>query len=295
MFNINGKNYAKSFILIIIIILISIYVSILKPIYNYDSSRIYNLTKVNDVYRVSLMNEFLDKQYVANSILVLGDSQANGFRYPTEDIFSTILSKKLNKKVINAAFRDARILDSIYVLEYLKSKNREFETIIFNINPAHPKEPDHYRLELKDWIDYKIGIFKNSNIFEDFPNNFNPETRPNFTFYEYPGLPNFFDMPKESLSLYLSHLEKLIILAKSISKKVIIYASPHYVGDFKRLHLDHVNIDQLEIKVQNMCKDNHVIFLKPDMTQKKYFDDIVHFNLHGHLKMAEILHSVITK
>jgi len=293
MFNIKGKNYLKGFVLISLSILLYMYVSILQPIYSYDSSRIYDITLVNDKYGVSLINKFLDKQYAKSSILVLGDSQPNGFRYPTKYIFSTVLSKKLDKKVINAAFGNARVLDHIYVLEYLKNKNREFETIIFNVNPAHLTEMNRRRFELNNAVDYKIGILKNNNAFKEFSNNFNPATKPDIAFYAYDSLPNFFDMPDESLDLYLLQLEEMIILAKSISKHVIIYAAPHCSEEIQRLNLDRVNINKLESKVLNICNENNVTFLKPEITEKKYFNDIVHFNSKGHIQMADILYRMI--
>jgi len=241
------------------------------------------------------MNKFLDKQYAENSILILGDSQPNGFKYPDKDIFSTLLSKKLNKKIINAAFRDARVLDSLYILNYLKSQNMHLDTIVYNVNPSHAKAPKQYRLDLNNSIDYRVGIFKNSNIFQDFPNHFNPIKTPNNSFYNYPSLPNFFDMPKKEEKLYLEELKKLITLAKSVSKHVIVYATSHYVEDFKRLGLNSSTLDKLEDKVLTICKENNVTFLKPAITEKKYFKDIVHFNNKGHKKMAEILYKVIEK
>ena len=295
MFNIKDKNYSRSFVLITLLILISIYISILKPIEDYNSSRVYNLLKVPASYRVSLMNKFLDKQYVENSILILGDSQPNGFKYPDKDIFSTLLSKKLNKKVINAAFRDARVLDSLYILSYLKSQEMHLDTIVYNVNPAHAKAPTQYRLDLNNSIDYKVGIFKNSNIFQDFPNHFNPTVTPNNDFYNYPSLPNFFDMPEKELKLYLIELKKLITLAKSVSNQVILYTTSHYVEDFKRLGLNSSTLDKLEDKVLTICKESNVTFLKPAITKKKYFKDIVHFNNKGHIKMSEILYNVIKK
>ncbi len=295
MFNIKDKNYSKSFVLIALLILVSMYISILKPIEDYNSSRIYNLTKVPKTYRVSLMNKFLDKQYVKNSILIIGDSQPNGFKYPDKDIFSTLLSKKLNNKVINAAFSDARVLDSLYILNYLKSKNMLLDTIVYNVNPAHIKEPASQRLDPNNSIDYKIGILKNSNIFQDFPNHFNPIKTPNNSFYNYPSLPNYFNMPEESLKLYLLELQKLIDIAKSISTQVIIYATPHYIEDFKRLDLNATKVHNIEGRVLNVCKDCGVIFLKPDISEKKYYKDIVHFNDKGHIKISDIFYKVIEK
>lgn len=295
MFSIKDKNYSKSFVLIALLILVSIYLSILKPIDDYSSDRIYNLLKVPAAYRISLMKFFLDKQYTENSTLILGDSQPNGFKYPDKDIFSTILSKKLNKKVINVAFRDARVLDSIHILGYLKSQDMRVDTIVYNVNPAHVKAPKQYRLDINNSVDYKVGILKNSNIFQDFPNHFNPTVAPNDDFYKYPSLPNFFDMPEKELKLYLIELKKLITLAKSISKQVIIYTTSHYVLDFKRLGLDSSTLDKLEDKVLNICKENNVTYLKPDIVEKKYYKDIVHFNSKGHINMAEILYLMIKK
>jgi len=295
MFNIKSRNYSKSFILVTILILLYIYIAILKPIEDYNSSRIYNLSKVPEIYRVSLMNRFLDKQYEKNSVLILGDSQPNGFRYPDKDIFSTLLAKKLQKRVINASFRDARVVDSIYVLNYLKSKNMPLDTIIYNVNPAHAKAPTQHRLDVNNSVDYRVGILKNSNIFQDFPNHFNPTITPNNDFYNYPSLPDFFIMPAEALALYLQELKKLITLAKSISKQVIIYATPHYEEDFKRLGLNGEKVKKLEAIVKTICKENNVTYLKPKLNQREYFKDIVHFNDKGHIEMTKILYRVINK
>jgi len=290
-----NKNYIKGFLYISLFILVYIYLSILKPIYYYDSSRIYELTKVQPIYRVSLMNAFLDKQYEKDSILILGDSQPHGFRYPTKDVFPTLLSKKLGKKVINAAFHDARILDSIYVLEYLKSKNRKFDTIVFNINHAHIKQPNLHKLEMEHPVHYTIGILKNSKNFEYFTHHFNPSRRPNFIFHKYTNIPNFFVMPDKDLALYLSQFQKLIMLAKSISTQVIIYATAHCTEDLKRLKLNSPTIGQLDNKIQNICRESNVTFLKPDIVKKEYFNDLVHFNSKGHRKMAEILYKIVKK
>ena len=295
MFNIKSKNYSKGFVLVTLFILISIYIAILKPIEDYNSSRVYNLAKVPKVYRVSLMNKFLDKQYEKNSILIIGDSQPNGFWYPDKDIFSTLLAKELNKKVINASFRDGRVLDSIYIVNYLKNKNMLFDTIIYNVNPTHVKETNHNRLGLNYMLDYKIGIFKNINVLQDFPNHFNPTVTPNNYFYNYPSLPNFFLMPPKALALYLEELKKFIVLAKSISKQVIIYATAHYEDDFKRLRLNGKMVEKLEDIVKTICKENNVTFLKPNINQREYFKDIVHFNDKGHIEMSKILYKTINK
>lgn len=293
MFYIKGKNYSIILIVTSLLVLAPIYISIFKQIDAYDSSRIYTITKVPDVYRVSLMNKFLDKQYLENSILVVGDSQPHGFGYPEKYIFSTILAKQLNRKVINAAFRDARIDDNIYTLKYLKNKNMQFKTIIFNVNPAHLQEPKQQRLELNSSVDYKIGILEDSKYFRNFTNHFKPTATPNITFHKYQLSPNFFDIPNKSLKLYLSQLKKLISIAKVISKQVIIYASPHCISDVKRLKLNSINIHNLDKEVLNLCQENNVTFLKPEITKKEYFGDIVHFNAKGHIEMAEILYQVI--
>ena len=293
MFYIKDKNYSKGFILISLLILFSIYMSILRPINDYNSSRIYDLKAIPEIYRVSLLKKFLDKQYVKNSILILGDSQPNGYMYPTKDIFSSILSKQLNKKVINAAFPDESITDNLYALEYLKSKNMHFETIIFNINHSHPQKDNHHHLDLNESIDYKIGILEISNTFKYFPNKFNPKTNPGDAFYQYPKLENYFNMPNKPFNLYLLRVKKLITLAKSISQRVIIYETAHCLEDVRRLKLNEVAEKKLGDKVANICQENNVTFLRTNITEKKYFKDIVHFNTKGHIKMAEILYNEI--
>jgi lysophospholipase L1-like esterase len=102
-------------------------------------------------------------------------------------------------------------------------------------------------------------------------------------------------MPKDALELYLQELKKFIYIAKTISKKVIIYATPHYEEEFKRLRLNGRMVLKLEAIVKTICKENNVTYLKPDLNQREYFKDIVHFNDKGHIEMTKILYEIINK
>ncbi len=290
MFKISAIHYNVGFISISILILFLIYLTIYIPINSYDSNRLYNLRVVPKIYRVSLLEKFLNKQYTKNSILILGDSQPSGYMFSTKDIFSTLLSKKLNLPVINAAFQDERIIDNLHTVKYAKTRHMQFNTIIFNINTANSKSPTFHRLDLNQSVDYKIGILKDSKTFKEFPNKFNPKTSLGDNFYQYPSLGNYFDVSESSLNIYLERVEKLINISKTIAKNVIVYETPYCQEDVKRLKLNELSVKRLSDNTKRICQENNVTFLKPNITEKKYFKDIVHFNSKGHLKMSEILY-----
>jgi hypothetical protein len=171
-------------------------------------------------------------------------------------------------------------------------KNMKFDTVIFNVNHSHPKTPTHHRLDLKTNTDYKVGILQNSNTFKEFPDKFNPKT--SITgFFQYKGLPRYFDMPLKNFKIYMDRVEKLILLAKLISKNVIIYETPHASKEVKRLNLNIKDMNMLSDKTKEICSKQDVIFLKPKITDNKYFNDIVHFSKKGHIQMAEILYETI--
>ena len=297
MFKIRAKYYVGGLVSISLAILLYVYLTIYISIDNYNSNRIYNLRAVPGIYRVSLLEKFLDKQYVKNSILILGDSQPNGHMYPTKDIFSTLLSKKLDQPVINAAFQDESITDNLHTVGYAKTRDMQFNTIIFNINPAHANISGHHRLDLNNSVDYKIGILKYSKNFKEFSNKFNPKKDPGDVFWQYPSLDNYFysDLSEFSLNIYLERVKKLIHISKTISKNVIIYETPHYHKDVKRLKVNELNFKKVNDNIKRICQENNVTFLKPDIKEKKYFKDVIHFNSKGHIEMSEILYNLIKR
>jgi len=292
MNKINNKKFIIFFIFLSFISLSIIYIVILTPIYNYKSDRIYNLREVPEKYRVSLLEHFINNRYIENSILILGDSQANGYNQPTEKIYSTLISEKLGKRVINTAIIDGSITDNIYVLNYMIKKNMKFDTIIYNINPAHPKNINHQRLDLKNNIDYRIGILQKSNIFREFSTKFNPKES-YIGFSKFPPVPDFFDMPLKSFEIYIDNVEKLILLAKSISKNVIIYETPHASKEGERLNVNIKDKNMLSDRAKYICSKHNIVFLKPKIEEDTFFNDIMHFNEKGHIKMGEILYDTI--
>ncbi len=290
-----NKRYVIQFISLSLLFLSLIWLLIYLPIHNYNSNRIYDLRAVPQRYRASLLEEFLVKQYTPNSILLIGDSQANGYRYPTDMVFSTLLAKKLHKKVINAAFRGERIQDNIYTLTLAKKHHMHFDTIIYNADPSHPREPSLHYINWKDNLNYKIGILKASNIFAQFSLKFNPTTAPNDDIHRYKNLDHYLDMNQTALNRYLKDLKKLISLSKSISKNVIIYYTPHCPSEVKRLKLNTKAATMFRNSVEKICKENNVTFLNPQIVEEKYYKDIVHLNSKGHIKMANILYNTIQK
>ena len=80
------KNKTYLVLLFFSIILIIIF-SIMKPlklIYNYKSNRMYDLRKIDEKYRLSLMQNYVDNNFLKKEILILGDSQSYGFLYPNK-------------------------------------------------------------------------------------------------------------------------------------------------------------------------------------------------------------------
>lgn len=293
MYEMNNRKYILFFIFLSSFCLSLIYISILKPIYEYNLDRIYDLRQVPIEYRVSLQEDFIDRTYERNTILILGDSHPYGYRHLPKRIFSRLLSKKLNQKVINIAFSDKSITDNVNTLNYIVSKNMKFDRVVFNVNQSHPKSPTSSRLDLLNKIDYKIGIFQNRKAFEIFIEYFNPKADYTGDFYQQKISPDYYDMPLESFSIYLDKVEQLISLAKLVSKNVIIYETPYAEEDAKRLQLNMKDMEMFTNEIQKICIKHNVVFLKPNISRIEYFDDLVHFSKKGHVKMADILYETI--
>ena len=289
MFNINRKKYSKYLLLITVIFYISSGLLAYYLIVGYDSNRIYNIRKVSKEYRVELVKDYIDRVYKKNSILFIGDSQPNGANFPTNKIFTTLLQKKLNKNVLNFAFQDARILDNLYILNYLKSNSMFFDKIIFNISPAEVKDSYFMRLEVKNNKNYKLAIFKDIKSFLKFGLMPNPISSPKESIHLI-KYNNYFDMNTTSIKLYSNKLLQLIELSKKISNEIIIYITPHsknaviYNNKNDLLTLKKFSNDMITI-----CENENIKCIQPDITDDKYYIDIVHFNSLGHIKMSNLL------
>ena len=104
MFKLNTKTYPWFLLVGTFFVLVLLAFYTFSLINKYDSHRIPNLRKVPTEYRASLVDNYLGRVYENDSILVLGDSQANGAQYPTEDIYSTLLQNSLDTQIFNLAF-----------------------------------------------------------------------------------------------------------------------------------------------------------------------------------------------
>lgn len=295
MIKLTNKLYVLMIILLPIIFLVSIFLIIYLYLKTYEDSRIYSIRKVPEEYRVSLINNFINDNYKKDSILLLGDSQPNGHMYPTKYIFSNLLENKLKKKIINLAFQDSRILDNIYIIEYLYQNNMRFETIIFNVNQSHIKQNDFSRLKEKGLFpkDFLIGIFVELKSFIQLVVTPNPRLKPSekiiFSKYE-----NYFEIEEERQKEYFDKLEIFINLAKKISDNVIIYITPHSINAVK-----HNNENDIEIlkkfsqDIIKFCENKDIKCIDIDITEDDYYIDIVHFNSKGHEKMSEIFYDIL--
>lgn len=286
----NKKFFVYSNIIVSILVVLIISSIIFFKIQNYNDNRIYNLRKVDKTYRVSLLESYIDRVYKNNSILILGDSQPNGHRFPKDKIFSTLLEKKLNKNIINMAFQDSRILDNLYVLEYCKRKNYKFETIIFDVNQAHIKQSDFQRLDVNNILDYRFGLMKDMKSFiriAFFPNPISISSEQ----ISFQKEPDYFKMNSVTINSYLEKLEKMINISKDIGSDLHIYITPHPINAvIKNNEKDVDNLRKFRLEMLSFCKKHDIKCFEPNITKDKYFIDIVHFNSKGHQKMADILY-----
>ncbi len=274
-------------------ILLATYFLINININLYNENRVYSLRKVSPEYRVSLLNAFINKNYKENSILILGDSQPNGHAYSEKFIFSKLLQKSLEKNILNLAFTDSRILDNIYILEYLMSNNMKFDYLIFNVNQSHIKQNDFQHLNIKNGQNYQYGILKEFNSFINLTLNPNPIGKPSenifLTKYE-----NYFEIKKEKQKEYFDRLEIFVNLAKNISNNVIIYITPHSQNAVKFNNENDIGIlNKFTQDVFNFCENKDIKCIDIDITEDDYYIDIVHFNSKGHEKMNDILFNIL--
>lgn len=289
------NKYKKLSILYIIvpIVLLFYVLFILEKLNSYNENRIYSIRKVPNEYRISLVERFIDKNYKNNSILILGDSQPNGHRFPEKFIFSKLLENKLNKNILNLAFQDSRILDNTIVLEYLLENNLKFDSIIFNVNQSHIKVNNFSHLKKEKDSYYILGILKESKAFRDFVENPNPILLPSdklkLTKYN-----NYFSMSEQQLIDYINKLEVFITLAKKISDNVIIYITPHSINAVKYNNEKDIEIlNKFSHDIIKFCENKGVKCIDIDITEDNYYIDIVHFNSKGHEKMSEIFYDIL--
>ncbi|MDU5326636.1 hypothetical protein [Campylobacter ureolyticus] len=290
------KKYILYLTTMLIVTFLSSYFYIFLKISNYNEPRVYNLRKIDDKYRSSLMKYYIDKNYKKNSILILGDSQANGVNFTYNSTFGAILGKKLNKNVFVLALQDARILDNLLISNYLNSKNYKFDAVIFDVNQGHTQELYVRRL-LEYSSDWRISVLANQKSFFDFVQNLNPKSDSNqkpLEKYELKHMGNGGHIVKNE-NIYFEQLQEFTNSLKLITDKIIFYVTPRPWDnfDFSTTQNGKEKIINFNNKVLNFCKKNGIICIIPKIYSNKYYIDIVHFNKLGHEKLAEILSQTI--
>lgn len=283
------KNIIKLYI-IIPIVFICIYIFVFCKLNLYNENRIYSIRKVPIEYRISLLKNFIDKKYQKNSILLLGDSQPNGYMYPEDLIFSKLLEKKLNKNILNLAFQDSRIIDNTIILQYLLEKGMKFNSIIFNVNQSHIKDSGFSHLMNDNNQDYVYGILKSTKAFVNFVENPNPIMRPfeDLQLRKYGN--NYFEINSELMEEYILKLKVFINIAKSLTDNLIIYVTPHALNAVEYNNKNDIEIlNKFKIDFLIFCKNQNIKCINIDISEDIFFIDIVHFNSKGHKKMSQIL------
>lgn len=296
---ISNKKYTIYTLISVVTLALALFLFLIYKLQTYDGNRVSNVRAVPKEYRASLIDLFINKKLSleeSNGILILGDSQPNGHAHPTKYTFAYILEKKIKKPVINIAFQDARILDNIYALKYIKSKNIKFDKVVFNANASHVKEASFQRLETsRSRESYLQGFFKEPKAFLKLALNPNPIKKPpeKLILKKYV---NYFKIDETSLFVYNNHLDELISIAKEVSGNVVIYITPHSLNAVK--YNDARDLESLEIfaeEIEKNCLKNKVFCLQPKLIEDKYYFDIVHFNKFGHIKFAEVLNDFLLR
>ena len=260
----------------------------------YDSDRIYSLRRVGRPYRATLLENYLRNNYEEGAILVLGDSQPHGQQVPTPYIFSTRLQVKLNRKVINAAFKDSRIPDNLYTLQYCKEQGFKFDAVIYNVNQTHIRDSDFTRIDPRNRSSLVKGIVSDFKAFYGLAFNSDPSDMPKdgLRSTRYDGY--FSGINEETTAAYFEKLGQLIGLAKSVSRKVVVYITPH-PDSLLKMHYesDLPALERLSDGLHQLCADQNVDCLDPDIRVDRFFLDVVHLSVDGHEAFADILHQQI--
>lgn len=294
---ISYKKYTLYTLLFTILFSVSLLFFLIYNLQTYSGNRINNLRVVPKEYRASLIDLFVDSKIELggnSGILILGDSQPNGHAHPTEKTFAYILEQLIKKPVINLAFQDARVLDNIYTLKYIKSKNIKFNKVIFNVNQSHVKQVDFQHLETgENRKSYLQGILEEPKAFLKLVLKPNPKVSPlgDLKLNKYV---DYFKIDDNSFSQYSSHLDELISIAKEVSDNVVIYITPHSLNAVKYNNVRDLELlDNFSLGIKYSCHRNKVFCLEPELIEDKYYFDIVHFNEDGHIKFAEILNGFL--
>lgn len=287
----NSKKYVFSVILSLIILYAVVALFAYLRINSYNYNRVPNPRAIPAEYRLDLIKRYINKNLTNQNILVLGDSQANGHMHEQNSIFSSIAQSKYNLKIINLAFQDSRVRDNIEIIKYLETKNHKFELVIFNANQSHLKDSDFMHLTKENSRSILEGLIFAQHSFVKLALQPNPEKDPKqeLTLYRFK---NYFDYSDINMSEYFSKVNLLVDESSKISKRTVVYVTPHSKKAAKYDSSDNIEkLNKFSNSFKIFCSKKRIECLEID----EYFNDddfidIVHFNKQGHLKMSELVY-----
>jgi len=280
-----NKRFLQLVFLGFVIFLALVWVGIYILISSYQSHRVFDVIIAPKEHRHSLTSAYVKSNFQENSILVLGDSQANGFQLSTASVFTTHLQRHTNSKIINLAFKGGQVEDAILMADFMKNNNFTFKTIFFNATPSHVIN-SRYKI-LDGNIDFRLGILRHPLNFIKLATYLNPTS--DKIHFKDPLLRDISWVPsRQNKENYFKQLNLLASKMKRIADKVVIYSSPL---DQKSLKILKREDDFYDFKkaVKESCETYQILCVEIPIYKRVYFIDRIHLSSHGHIELANIL------
>lgn len=288
----NGKKFLYLVLVLVVLLNLILYSSIFFFFKTFSSDRIPNIRLLPLEYRLSFVSGLMKNFNKNYEILLIGDSQPNGYLHNDNSIFSFFMKEKCNLNVLNLAFQDGRVEDAVLIAKQLKKEGRKFKYIIFNINPSHVKNSDFGHMSILKSNLY-MGIATNPKSFFRvfFEPNPKENTSQNLVLRKYDS--DYFKLSISELETYFQKILYLHGIASELSDNFIVYITPHsnesilYQTNSAKL-LENKNL--FALKAKEYFKGINIKLLELDNEfANSDFIDIVHFNMSGHEKMSRIL------
>lgn len=283
----------------------------------HDNVRMPQIRRAPPQLRSFLVRDYARRMPEYSDILILGDSQTYGHELKPQESLGARLREREYKIVFNMSIVDGRFSDQMRIIEILKSENKRFKHIIFNIDPAHFKNglknynhlPDTRgkSLALSTLFTTELGIYMPFLIlpYAEIPLLHNKETSIyNIDLYDINSQHvNYFDEKRANREYYsdlnASNPRELIDVlraATAISDNVLAFASPTSYEVFNNPPYDwDWNIRPVVNDAINNCKTVARVACADltDAIPHKYFIDLIHLNPEGQSILAERLDDVI--
>jgi hypothetical protein len=255
------------------------------------SNRIINVRNFDKSLRLGIVQHFIDTRLHKHfDVLTFGDSQPQGFKFTYDKTFTYLLGKMLkSKKTYNMAIQDGRVLDTLSIVNMIKTKGYKTKIAIFCLQAGHVKEPNFRRLEERPSLFPARFLFYPRSIFVALIKELRIKNPKKFKNNWY--IDPFKDIERDE---YYLILQNLIISLKQIADEVILYVAPHPREAVEYLGYDYSYFEKFYNRANDICKSNDVKCLYfSDSFKKDNFVDLVHLNETGHKKLADILYAQI--